>query len=41
MMKDSRADAINLQCGKDRVDIIRAVSAAGIPVMSHVGLLPH
>tara|TARA_A100001015_G_scaffold298758_1_gene381931 strand:- start:164 stop:1039 length:876 start_codon:yes stop_codon:yes gene_type:complete len=41
MMKESGADAIKLQCGKDRVDIIRAVSAAGIPVMSHVGLLPH
>ena len=41
MMKESGADAIKLQCGKDRVDIIRAVSTAGIPVMSHVGLLPH
>ena len=41
MMKESGADAIKLQCGKDRVDIISAVSAAGIPVMSHVGLLPH
>ena len=41
MMKESGADAIKLQCGKERVDIIRAVSAAGIPVMSHVGLLPH
>ena len=41
MMKESGADAIKLQCGKDRVDIISAVSSAGIPVMSHVGLLPH
>ena len=41
MMKESGADAIKLQCGKDRADIIRAVSSAGIPVMSHVGLLPH
>ena len=41
MMKESGADAIKLQCGKNRVDIIRAVSEAGIPVMSHVGLLPH
>ena len=41
MMKESGADAIKLQCGKDRVDIISAVSAAGIPLMSHVGLLPH
>ena len=41
MMKESGADAIKLQCGKDRADIISAVSAAGIPVMSHVGLLPH
>ena len=41
MMKESGADAIKLQCGKDRADIIRAVSSEGIPVMSHVGLLPH
>ncbi len=41
MMKESGADAIKLQCGKDSVDIISAVSAAGIPVMSHVGLLSH
>ena len=41
MMKESGADAVKLQCGKDRVEIINAVSAAGIPVMSHVGLLPH
>ena len=40
-MKESGADAIKLQCGKDRADIISAVSSAGIPVMSHVGLLPH
>ncbi|MDC3108105.1 3-methyl-2-oxobutanoate hydroxymethyltransferase [Paracoccaceae bacterium] len=40
MMKESGADAIKLQCGKDRADIIRAVSSAGIPVMSHFGLLP-
>ena len=36
MMKESGADAIKLQSGKDRADIIRAVSSAGIPVMSHV-----
>ena len=40
-MKESGADAIKLQCGKDRADIIRAVSSAGIPVMSHVWSLPH
>ena len=40
MMKESGADAIKLQCGKIELNI-SAVSAAGIPVMSHVGLLPH
>lgn len=41
MMKESGADALKLQLGREGADIIRAVADAGVPVMSHVGLLPH
>ncbi|MEM7302965.1 MAG: 3-methyl-2-oxobutanoate hydroxymethyltransferase [Pseudomonadota bacterium] len=41
MMKESGADAVKLQGGKEHFDIIKAIADAGVPVMSHVGLLPH
>lgn len=41
LMKESDADAVKLQCGREGADIIKAVADAGVPVMSHVGLLPH
>lgn len=41
MMKESGADALKLQMGKEGVPVIRAVADAGVPIMSHVGLLPH
>ena len=41
LMKESGADAVKLQGGREMSDIIRAVADAGVPVMSHVGLLPH
>lgn len=41
MMKESGADALKLQTGREGAHIIRAVADAGVPVMSHVGLLPH
>lgn len=41
MMKESGAEAVKLQGGRDFFDIIKAVADAGVPVMSHVGLLPH
>lgn len=41
MMKESGADALKLQLGRESAHIIRAVADAGVPVMSHVGLLPH
>ena len=41
MMKESGADALKLQGGKEVFDIIKAVADAGVPIMSHVGLLPH
>jgi 3-methyl-2-oxobutanoate hydroxymethyltransferase len=41
MMKESGADALKLQLGREGAHIIHAVADAGVPVMSHVGLLPH
>jgi 3-methyl-2-oxobutanoate hydroxymethyltransferase len=41
MMKESSAEAVKLQGGREMFDIIKAVADAGVPVMSHVGLLPH
>ena len=41
MMKESGADAVKLQCGRNQSDVIKAVADAGVPVMSHVGLVPH
>ncbi len=41
LMKESGCDAVKLQGGREKFDIIRAVADAGVPVMSHVGLLPH
>jgi len=41
MMKESGAEAVKLQGGREMFDIIKAVADAGVPVMSHVGLCPH
>ena len=41
MMKESGADALKLQLGKEGINIIQAVADAGVPILSHVGLLPH
>ncbi|MEM7324158.1 MAG: 3-methyl-2-oxobutanoate hydroxymethyltransferase [Actinomycetota bacterium] len=41
MMKESGADALKLQGGRDKFAIIRAVADAGVPIMGHVGLIPH
>lgn len=41
LMKESGAEAVKLQGGREMFDIIKAVADAGVPVMSHVGLLPH
>ena len=40
-MKESGVDALKLQGGREIFDIIRAVADASVPVMSHVGLIPH
>ena len=41
MMKESGVDALKLQLGREGSNIIKAVADAGVPIMSHVGLLPH
>jgi 3-methyl-2-oxobutanoate hydroxymethyltransferase len=41
MMKESGVDALKLQGGREIFNIIRALADAGVPVMSHVGLIPH
>ena len=41
LMKEGGAEAVKLQGGIEMFDIIKAVADAGVPVMSHVGLLPH
>ena len=41
LMKEGGTDAVKLQGGREMFDTIKAVADAGVPVMSHVGLLPH
>lgn len=41
MMKESGVDALKLQLGKEGTQIIKSIADAGVPIMSHVGLLPH
>jgi 3-methyl-2-oxobutanoate hydroxymethyltransferase len=40
-MKEAGAEAVKLQGGREKFDIIKAVADAGVPVMSHVGMCPH
>lgn len=41
LMKESGTDAVKLQGGREHYPVIKAVADAGVPVLSHVGLLPH
>ncbi len=41
LIKESGVEAVKLQGGREISHIIEAVAGAGVPVMSHVGLLPH
>ena len=41
LMRESGVEAVKLQGGRELFDTIKAVADAGVPVMSHVGLLPH
>jgi len=40
VMKETGCQAVKLEGGADQADVIRALVAAGIPVMAHVGLRP-
>ena len=40
LMKETLADAVKLEGGKDVAEQIRAITAAGIPVCGHVGMMP-
>lgn len=40
IMQETGAQAVKLEGGRDRADIIRHLVASGISVMGHVGLLP-
>ena len=40
LMKETLADAVKLEGGKDVAEQIRAITAAGIPVCGHVGMTP-
>lgn len=41
LMKEGGAEAVKLQGGREKFDIIKAVADSGVPVMSHVGMCPH
>ena len=41
IMKESGCDAVKLQGGRDKFDILAACADAGVPIMGHVGLIPH
>jgi 3-methyl-2-oxobutanoate hydroxymethyltransferase len=40
LMKNSGAEAVKLEGGVNRLEQIRAIVAAGIPVMGHLGFTP-
>jgi 3-methyl-2-oxobutanoate hydroxymethyltransferase len=40
ILKETRCQAVKLECSADQSDVIRTLVGAGIPVMAHVGLSP-
>lgn len=40
LLQNGGMDAVKLEGGRDRVHTIKAINAAGIPVMGHLGLTP-
>jgi 3-methyl-2-oxobutanoate hydroxymethyltransferase len=39
-LQEAGMDAVKLEGGRERIDAVRAISEAGIPVMGHIGLTP-
>jgi len=40
ILKETRCQAVKLECGAEQADVIAGLVSAGIPVMAHVGLSP-
>lgn len=40
IMKETHADAVKLEGGKEVIDSVHRILSAGIPVMGHLGLMP-
>ncbi len=40
VMKETQADAVKIEGGRAMADTIRKLTSVGIPVLSHVGLMP-
>jgi 3-methyl-2-oxobutanoate hydroxymethyltransferase len=40
IMKETHADAVKLEGGKDIIESVNRIISAGIPVMGHLGLMP-